>query len=208
MREKDFDRSADQCRPISRCITMFDYFHQRFPPPPFFLFNALPRPRPFCPMIKRSLHICGFVVISAKIAMWKGTAPNQKEYHFILVRTKESELKDFPGVNTPLLKYFPGVITPLNYHINFGYVTQITIFILDVSSPKWPYSFYISIINDTQNALKLNFILFESLSSWNNNSLTLPHLTLTLTLTCKPVNLTITLHNWVDWLAEKPSQLA
>ena len=62
----------------------------------------LPRTIPFCPMIARSLHTCGFVV-----KFWdcrencnvKRNRTKPKSKHCILVRTKESELKDFPGVN-------------------------------------------------------------------------------------------------------------
>ena len=77
-------------------------------PPPFFLFNVFPRPIPCCPMIERSFHTCGFVV-----KFWdccencnkKRNRTKPKSKHCILVRTEESELKDFPGVNTPLDMY-------------------------------------------------------------------------------------------------------
>ena len=51
------------------------YFTGAFSPL-FFSFTAPPRPRPFCPMIERSLHTCVLLTNSgtvAKIAMWKGT---------------------------------------------------------------------------------------------------------------------------------------
>lgn len=54
-------------------------------------------PSRFCPTFERSLQTCGFIVKS-----WErnGTKPNK--VHGILARTKESGLKDFPDVNTPL----------------------------------------------------------------------------------------------------------
>ena len=99
MREKELDRSADQS--ISRWISMVVYFHRSFPG----LLNALTRPRPFCPMIERSMHMCGIVD-----KFWdccendnmKRNRTKPKNKHCILVRTNERELKDFPGVNTPL----------------------------------------------------------------------------------------------------------
>ena len=108
LREKEFDRSADQC--ISRwisndCLLSLPLF------PNFFFLNALPRQRPFCPMIERSLHACGFVV-----KLWdccencnvKRNRTRPKKKHCNLVQTKESEQKDFPGAIMPKLQQLPG----------------------------------------------------------------------------------------------------
>ena len=72
--------------------------------PPPYLFNASPCPDHFCWMIGQSFHTwvcCQILWMLRKLQCEKEpTKPQDK--HCILVRNKGSELKDFPGVNTPI----------------------------------------------------------------------------------------------------------
>lgn len=71
----------------------------------FRILPCYPAPDRFVQWFARSLHTCGFVVKSwdsCENCNAKRNRTKPKKIHCILVRTKESELKDFPGVNTPI----------------------------------------------------------------------------------------------------------
>ncbi len=57
------------------------------------------------------MWFCLQFLVHFQKAVWKRTSPNKKKSTLYLVRTKASELVDFPGVNTPLV--FVKLLFPL-----------------------------------------------------------------------------------------------
>ena len=78
---------------IQQAFRLHDCLLSRPRSPTFFLFNALPWSRPFCPRIEQSLHTCGFVVKFWDYWENCNVKRDRENKQCILVQTKESVLK-------------------------------------------------------------------------------------------------------------------